>query len=169
MKLLLPALLLAVVAIVLWLGRRIRQRSQGRQRAIRELLDAADALEARLRTARDEIEAVAGDHQNPVRGAMQEILRQRLWLQDNAASADLAQLDAVRRSLDSARASRWYPSGPRASTTRWGPGGSAAACSFSARPPVRAAPPSVSSAPITVGRPAVRAASASRTTPYSPL
>ena len=62
-------------------------------------------LEARLRTARDEIEAVAGDHQNPVRGAMQEILRQRLWLQDNAASADLAQLDAVRRSLDSARAS----------------------------------------------------------------
>ena len=36
---------------------------------------------------------------------MQEILRQRLWLQDNAASADLAQLDAVRRSLDSARAS----------------------------------------------------------------
>ena len=105
MKLLLPALLLAVVAIVLWLGRRIRQRSQGRQRAIRELLDAADALEARLRTARDEIEAVAGDHQNPVRGAMQEILRQRLWLQDNAASADLAQLDAVRRSLDSAHAS----------------------------------------------------------------
>ena len=102
---LLPALLLAVIAIVLWLGRRVRQRSQGRQRAIRELLDAADALEARLRTARGEIEAVAGDHQNPVRGAMQEILRQRLWLQDNAASADLAQLDAVRRSLDSARAS----------------------------------------------------------------
>ena len=62
MKLLLPVLLLAVIAIVLWLGRRIRQRSQGRQRAIRELLDAADALEARLRTARDEIEAVAGDH-----------------------------------------------------------------------------------------------------------
>ena len=105
MKLILPALLLAVAAIVLWLGWRIHQRNQGRQRAIRELLDAADALEARLRAARDEIEAVAGDHQNPVRGAMQEILRQRLWLQDNAASADLAQLEAVRRSLDSARAS----------------------------------------------------------------
>ena len=43
--------------------------------------------------------------ENPVRGAMQEILRHRLWLQEHAASADLAQLDAVRRSLDDARAS----------------------------------------------------------------
>ena len=94
-----------VVAILLWLGWRARRRAGNRQRAIRGLLDAADALEARLRTARGEIEAVAGDHENPVRGAMQEILRQRLWLQENAASADLAQLDAVRRSLDSARAS----------------------------------------------------------------
>ena len=105
MKLALPLLLLAVAVLVLWLGRRLRQRSQGRQRAIRELLDAADALEARLRTARDEIEAVAGDHENPVRGAMQEILRQRLWLQEHAASADLARLDAVKHSLESARAS----------------------------------------------------------------
>ncbi len=67
------------------------------------LLDAADALEARLRAARGEIEAIAGDHENPVRGAMQEILRQRLWLQENAHTAALADLDAVRRSLDSAR------------------------------------------------------------------
>ena len=105
MTLALPLLLVAIAAIALWFGQRIRRRHLSRQRAIRELLDAADALEARLRTARDEIEAIAGDHENPVRGAMQEILRQRLWLQDNAASADLAQLDAVRRSLDSARAS----------------------------------------------------------------
>jgi len=104
MKLALPLLLLAL-AIALWLGWRARQRGGDRQRAIRSVLDAADALEARLRTARDEIEAVAGDHENPVRGAMQEILRQRLWLQENAASAELAQLDAVRDSLDSARAS----------------------------------------------------------------
>ena len=99
------ALPLLLVAIALWFGQRIRRRHLSRQRAIRELLDAADALEARLRTARDEIEAIAGDHENPVRGAMQEILRQRLWLQEHAASADLAQLDAVRRSLDDARAS----------------------------------------------------------------
>lgn len=88
-----------------WLAWRIRQRSHGRRRAIRALLDAADALEARLRTARTEIEAIAGSHENPVRGAMQELLRQRLWLQDNAASADLSQLEAVRTSLDAARAS----------------------------------------------------------------
>lgn len=105
MKFALPVLLAATLATVLWLAWRARQRGQVRQRAIRGVLDAADALEARLRVARDELEAVAGDHQNPVRGAMQEILRQRLWLQENAASADLAQLDAVRRTLESALAS----------------------------------------------------------------
>lgn len=103
MKALLPILL--ITGAILLLGWHVRRRAANRQRAIRELLDAADALEARLRTARGEIEAVAGDHENPVRGAMQEILRQRLWLQENAASADLAQLEAVRRSLDSARVS----------------------------------------------------------------
>ena len=105
MKLLFIILLLAVGIFLFWRGWRARAEARERQRAIRGLLDAADALEARLRTARDEIEAVAGDHENPVRGAMQEILRQRLWLQEHAASADLAQLDAVRVSLDNARAS----------------------------------------------------------------
>jgi hypothetical protein len=104
MKLALP-LLLAILIVVVWLAWRMRQRAQGRQRAIRGVLDAADALEARLRAAREELEAVVGDHENPVRGAMQDILRQRLWLQENAMSADLAQLEAVRRSLDSAGAS----------------------------------------------------------------
>lgn len=104
MKLALPLLLLAIAA-ALWLGWLARRRVSPRQRAIRDLLDAADALEARLRTARDEIEAIAGNHENPVRGAMQDLLRQRLWLQENAETAELAQLDAVRRSLDSARAS----------------------------------------------------------------
>jgi hypothetical protein len=105
MELVLPLLLVAIAAAVAWQAWRIRQRSRGRQRAIRGVLDAADVLEARLRAARDELEAVAGDHENPVRGAMQEILRQRLWLQEHAMSADLAQLEAVRQSLDGARAS----------------------------------------------------------------
>ena len=105
MDLTLPLLLVAIAAVVAWLAWRIRQRSRGRQRAIRGVLDAADVLEARLRAARDELEAVAGDHENPVRGAMQEILRQRLWLQENAMTADLAQLEAVRHSLETARAS----------------------------------------------------------------
>ncbi len=96
-------ILIALAVAIAWLAWRIRERAHRRQRAIRALLDAADALEARLRAARGEIEAIAGDHENPVRGAMQEILRQRLWLQENAHTAALADLDAVRRSLDSAR------------------------------------------------------------------
>ena len=68
-----------------------------------ELLDAADALEDRLREARAEIEAVAGDEANPVRDAMQEMLRQRLWLQQHGDAASLVQLDSVRVSIDAAR------------------------------------------------------------------
>lgn len=99
------ALLLAsliVIVLALWLAARTRRDSRRRQ-AIRGLLDAADALEAQLRAARSEIEAIAGDHENPVRQAMQELLRQRLWLQENAGSASLAQLDEVRSTLDAAR------------------------------------------------------------------
>ena len=105
MRALLPLIVIVLACAGLGLAWRIRQRSQGRQRAIHQLLDAADALEARLRAARVEIEAIAGDHQNPVRGAMQDLLRQRLWLQEHAHAASLAQLEGVRRSLDAARAS----------------------------------------------------------------
>lgn len=100
-------LLLLVIAagIAVAMAWRIRQRSHARRHAIRAVLDAADALEAGLRAAREEIEAVAGDHENPVRGAMQDLLRQRLWLQEHAITADLAQLGAVRQSLDAARIS----------------------------------------------------------------
>lgn len=97
---LIAALLALLIGFAAW---RIRQRSRQRQQAVSGLLDAADALEARLRAARSEIEAIAGDHRNPVRAAMQDILRQRLWLQEHAADADLAQLQAVRDALDQAR------------------------------------------------------------------
>ena len=82
----------------------VRQRGPKRRaRAVRELLDAADALEARLRTARAEIEAVAGDEADPVRDAMREMLRQRLWLQQHGAAASLEELATVRTSLEAAR------------------------------------------------------------------
>ncbi|MFT4178072.1 MAG: hypothetical protein QM612_01190 [Thermomonas sp.] len=105
MKTALPLILILLACTGLWLAFRTRRRSLGRQRAIHELLNAADALEARLRTARGEIEAVAGDHENPVRGAMQDLLRQRLWLQEHARDASLEQLHGVRAGLDAARAS----------------------------------------------------------------
>lgn len=68
-----------------------------------QVLDAADALEERLRTARAEIEAIAGSDDNPVRDALQEMLRQRLWLQQHGQSATLEQLAQVRDSIDAGR------------------------------------------------------------------
>ena len=97
--------LAAVVAAVLALFVQRHRAGRRRHKAVRELLDAADALEARLRTARAEIEAVAGDDDNdPVREALREMLRQRLWLQQHGDQATLAELDTVRASIDQARA-----------------------------------------------------------------
>jgi 3-methyladenine DNA glycosylase AlkD len=97
-------LLLVLAAVVAAaLAFFIRHRAGRRQRAVRQLLDAADALEARLRTARAEIEAVAGDEDDPVRQAMREMLRQRLWVQQHAGRASLEELDTVRTSIDDAR------------------------------------------------------------------
>jgi len=83
----------------------VRQNSPRRRaRAVRELLDAADALEARLRTARAEIAAVTGEQgPDPVGEALREMLRQRLWLRDHGREATLEQLAEVRSSIDAAR------------------------------------------------------------------
>jgi hypothetical protein len=96
-------LLLALAVTASALALFIRRRSGRRQSAMTGVLDAADALEERLRTARLEIEAIVGSDQNPVRDAMHEMLRQRLWLQQHGPDASLQQLDAVRQSIDAAR------------------------------------------------------------------
>jgi len=90
----LTATILLFALFIAW-----RRRSGRRQRALAEVLDAADALEARLRTARSEIEAIAGSDDNPVREALQEMLRQRLWLQQHGQDASLEQLAQVRDSI----------------------------------------------------------------------
>lgn len=87
-----------VVAWRLWRGPLPRERAYTR------LLDAADALEARLRVARSEIEAITGGEDETVRTALQEMLRQRLWLQQHGATAPVKTLDAMRKSIDQARA-----------------------------------------------------------------
>jgi hypothetical protein len=102
----LPVLLWIVVAagVVTVVAILRRNAPRRRARAVRELLDAADALEARLRTARSEIEAVAGEQgPDPVGDAMREMLRQRLWLRDHGREASLEQLAEVRASIDAAR------------------------------------------------------------------
>lgn len=96
---------LAAAGAVAVLAALLRRRGPHRRdRAVRELLDAADALEARLRTARAEIEAVAGEQgPDPVGEAMREMLRQRLWLRDHGREATVEQLSEVRVSIDAAR------------------------------------------------------------------
>jgi hypothetical protein len=96
---------LAVAAIAAALALLTRRRGRRRQQAMTQLLDAADALEDRLRTARSEIEAIAGSDENPVREAMQEMLRHRLWLQQHGAEAPLEQLDSVRDAIEHAQRS----------------------------------------------------------------
>jgi ABC-type sugar transport system substrate-binding protein len=95
--------LLLAVATLAGLAIALRRRSGRRQRAMTQVLDAADALEERLRTARSEIEAIVGNDENPVRDAMAEMLRQRLWLQQHGADASVDQLATVRDSIDAAR------------------------------------------------------------------
>ncbi|MBF6023595.1 hypothetical protein [Lysobacter niastensis] len=99
--LILLAAVVAIAASVLMIRSR---QPDPRQRAVREVLDAADALEARLRTARAEIEAIAGERsEDPVGEAMREMLRQRVWLRDHGRDATLSQLTEVRNSIDAAR------------------------------------------------------------------
>ena len=87
--LLVSTLVMAALALAGWRRRRRRLR------ALSSLLDAADALEARLRAARAEIVAVT-DGPDPVRDALQEMLRQRLWLQRHGGRASPRQLAMVR-------------------------------------------------------------------------
>jgi hypothetical protein len=95
--------LLPALAVLVLVAVAFRRRRGGRQRALAQVLDAADALEARLRTARTEIEAIAGSDANPVLEAMQEMLRQRLWLQQHGHDATVEQLGQVRDSIDAGR------------------------------------------------------------------
>lgn len=97
-------ILLCLAAVAVGLLAYLRRGTTTRQRAVRELLDAADALEARLRTARAEIAAVTGETEDPVRNAMREMLRQRMWLRDHGQEASLERLAEVRASIDAARA-----------------------------------------------------------------
>ena len=100
-----PLLIVAVVAAALAIAiyRRSRRVSP-HQQAVRDVLDAADALEDRLRTARAELEAIAGEGgTGAIADALKEMLRQRLWIRDYSAGATPQQLLDVRAALDAAR------------------------------------------------------------------
>lgn len=97
------AVSITVVIVTLGLVWCSSRRETPRQRAMIRLLDAADALEARLRTAKIEIEAIIGDEDETVRTALQEMLRQRLWLQQHGQTASVQTLEEIRVSIEQAR------------------------------------------------------------------
>lgn len=94
---------LAVVVVALAASVWVMRRGSRHRHALSRLLDSADAFEARLRTARSEIEAVTGEEDASVRTALHEMLRQRLWLQQHGEAASLHQLNEMRASIDAAR------------------------------------------------------------------
>jgi len=103
MSLFLTPAALAGCGLLAWLLLRLRRQRHHRREVV-QLLDAADALEARLRTARSEITAVAGSHHgDPVHDAMREMLRQRLWLREHGGEASVDELRQVRGSIEEAR------------------------------------------------------------------
>ncbi len=92
-------MIVAALAAGVWtLMRGARHR-----RALTRLLDAADVFESRLRAARNEIETLTGEEDASVKTALQEMLRQRLWLQQHGAGASSRQLDELRVSMEAAR------------------------------------------------------------------
>ncbi len=93
-------ILLLIAALAVALTVMLRRRGGGRRQAVKQVLDAADLLEARLRAARTEIEAIVGTQDNPVLEAQQEMLRQRLWLQQHGEDASVDQLIAVRDTIE---------------------------------------------------------------------
>lgn len=95
-------LVLALTATVIVVV--VRRRVQRRRIAFARVLNAADALESRLRAARTAFGATPASEGDPVRVALQEMLRQRLWLQEHGASANLEALDAMCTSIRDAHA-----------------------------------------------------------------
>lgn len=100
---LLTALLIGFIVAMLLLAWWVPWRARRRQHALSRLLDAADALEQRLRDARSELEQSTSGDRDGVQDALQEMLRQRLWLQQHGEGASVDQLDQMRQSIDAAR------------------------------------------------------------------
>lgn len=89
--------LLASGVMAAWLA----WRESARRRALHALMDAADALEGRLREARSRLGQRPGQP-DPVQAALGELLQHRLWLRDHGAGASLRRLADVRAGIEGA-------------------------------------------------------------------
>ncbi len=110
--------LVAIAATLLLLLAWLRERHWKRhERAIRTLLDGADALEAQLQDCRQRMQRLRGmltilpeemsadantalSADTKVKAALKDLLAHRLWIKQHAADASLQQLDAARSALD---------------------------------------------------------------------
>lgn len=95
-----PGLLLVALLTIVIVAIR-HQRGCRRRPALARVLDAADAFEAGLRLVRARTVQTGRD---PVRDALQEMLRQRLWLQQQGDVADVVALETMRTSIEQAQA-----------------------------------------------------------------
>ena len=95
--------LVAAVAVLTVLWRLRGQRM--RRRGLREVMDAADALEAHVRAVRDTVNRTPGGAaaDSALQEVMRDLLRNRLWLQQQGLDAPLAELESVRAKLETAR------------------------------------------------------------------
>lgn len=115
--LLITALVLAPIAIVIWL----RERHQSaRTRALREILDHADALENELQECRSRLREIPAlvsrlppsaslsaratlAAEPEVQAALHDLLQHRLWLKQFGAEASLDSLRTARSALEQSR------------------------------------------------------------------
>ena len=108
----------AVAATVMFATLYMRECNLNRrQQAIRTLLDGADALEAQLQTCRERMQrlremlsilpeemsaradsALSADFK--VQAALKDLLAHRLWIQQHAETATIAQFDVARSALE---------------------------------------------------------------------
>jgi hypothetical protein len=111
-------LIAAMTAVLVGTGFWLRERHiRRRQQSIRALLDGADAVETQLQACRERMQrlrsqlsilpeemsaradsALSADAN--VQAALKDLLAHRLWIQQHAETASIAQFDAARAALD---------------------------------------------------------------------
>ena len=101
--LLLVGAALGAVAVIATAWRLRGQRL--RRRGLREVMDAADALEAHVRSVRDTVNRTPGGAaaDSALQDVMRDLLRHRLWLQQQGLDASRSELEGVRDKLETAR------------------------------------------------------------------
>ena len=98
-------LLLAIIALFAVSMALRNRRDRRRQATLRSTLDAADALESEIRAARSALKAAdlgTASAEDALDSAMRDLLKQRLWLQSHAATANTEALDRVLQGLQAA-------------------------------------------------------------------